>query len=68
MKAYTYETGNETLVVAAENSAVAWRLAREARPNATPKLLGSKDILHSGNVISIQYRVQERFSANNPQR
>ncbi|MDB4490092.1 hypothetical protein N9045_01110 [bacterium] len=53
MRIYTYETNTETLVIAANNSAIANRIAREARPNTTPKLVDSKDIEADGNIVSI---------------
>ena len=54
MRIYIYETHDEILAIAAENSVVAWRLVREARPNAIPALIWNCDASHREPLFAIK--------------
>tara|TARA_R110000851_G_scaffold96452_7_gene209335 strand:+ start:71 stop:334 length:264 start_codon:yes stop_codon:yes gene_type:complete len=64
MRVYVYKINDEILAIAAENSAIAWRLAREARPNAIfclrsvslsiPALIWNCDVSHNSPLFAIK--------------
>ena len=54
MRVYVYNINDEILAIAAGNSAIAWRLAREARPNAFPALIWNCDVSHNSPLFAIK--------------